>query len=227
MKRIDQVIRQHNREQELMMQSSVNSCIKVDGQPIPAEQFLQEYSPDYLFQHCRGLTFAEINTLCYFSDTPTLIELNSTYGDKFPQAWLIAQLFVLSEFCGAKEKMPVEVAERTAFIIYSHYYYLKVSELLLFFYKFSTGKYGKFYGTTDPVTIINALATFVTMERNPTLERHENEEALKRKMQESKAAIRRTEYLQQIEESARRGDKTAQLLCDINHINYGSQEDIH
>lgn len=207
-----------------MKRKSENSCALTTGK---VEELLKLYSPDYIYCHCKGLTQAEISTLCFFSETPTLSELKAAHGANIPTAWLLAQLYRVSEFCGAKEKMPVEVAERTAFIIYASYYYLKLTELILFFYQFSTGKYGRFYGTTDPQIILNALATFVCKERNPALERHENEEALKQRMQESTHAVKREDYLRQIRIDATKGDKTAQLLCDINHINYGSQEDIH
>jgi hypothetical protein len=107
----------------------------------------------------------------------------------------MAQLRYLSEFSGAKEKMSSDMAERAANIIYANYYYLTASELLLFFFKFSTGKYGKFYGVVDPQTIITALQSFVTYERNPAIERKEMEEHLKQREQEKLQAIKYDEYI--------------------------------
>lgn len=159
------------------------------------EEFAKAYNPDYLITRCKGMTIQDINTLCLFANTPTLSELVAMYGKNAPVIWLTAQLFNLSEFCGAKEKMDVQTAERTASLIYAHYYYLKASELLLFFYKFTTGKYGRFYGTTDPLIILNALSTFVTQERNPAIEHHETQERLKENEQERKFAITYDEYL--------------------------------
>lgn len=40
------------------------------------------------------------------------------------------------------------------------YYYLKASELLLFFFKLKTGEYGTFYGVVDPMVIMSALIEF-------------------------------------------------------------------
>ena len=37
------------------------------------------------------------------------------------------------------------------------YYYLKASELLLFFFKLKTGEYGHLYGVVDPMVIMSAL----------------------------------------------------------------------
>lgn len=162
--------------------------------------FMRKYNPDYIITHCKGLTIEDISTLCIFSESPTLSELKAFYGDNTPIAWLIPQLFTLSEFCGARDKMTEDVAERTAFIIYTHFYYLKVSELLLFFFKFSTGKYGHFYGMVDPQVIINAISAFVSNERNPMIERKENEERLKRRQQECKHAISYSEYLKTLKQ---------------------------
>ncbi len=161
-----------------------------------AQEFLVQYNPDYIITHCKGMTIEDINTLLFFAETPTLSELRSWYGDSTPTAWLMPQLLYLSEFCGSKEKMEQPVIERTAFIIYTNFYYLKVSELLLFFYKFTTGRYGHFYGTTDPQIILNALHTFVNQERNPAIERREIEERLKQREEERRNAITYLEYIE-------------------------------
>ena len=180
-----------------MPQDSSNSLQKTEPKRWKTiEAFGKAYNPDYLITRCKGMTIQDISTLCLFANTPTLSELVAMYGKNAPIVWLTSQLYNLSEFCGAKEKMDVMTAERTASLIYAHYYYLKASELLLFFYKFSTGKYGRFYGTTDPLIIINALSQFVTQERNPAIERHEAQERLKEKEQERQYAITYEEYIQ-------------------------------
>ena len=158
---------------------------------------MQEYNPDYIMTRCKGMTIEDINVLCIFQDTPTLSEMRVMYGDNMPTSWLMTQLFSLSEFCGAKDKMTDEIAEKTAFIIYSHFYYLKASELLLFFYKFSTGRYGHFYGVIDPQIIINAISVFVLNERNVMIDRKATEERLKRLEEERKNCITYEEYSRQ------------------------------
>jgi hypothetical protein len=168
METISTALRQVNRELRTMQRESVNSLRKTDKRRLQTiEDFGRAYNPDYLITRCKGMTIEDINTLCLFAETPTLSEIRATYGKNAPIVWLMAQLNSLSEFCGAKEKMDVKTAERTAFIICTNYYYLKASELLLFFYKFSTGRYGRFYGTTDPQIILQALSTFVHTERDP------------------------------------------------------------
>lgn len=200
MEKIDQILKQKNKELKSMQEESKSSLQKMKGKqlakmtPSDARHFLKKYNPDFIMTKYKGLTIEDINTLCIFSDTPTLAEMKAMYGESLPSAWLMAQLFALSEFCGARDKMNDMVAERTASIIYTHYYYLKASELLLFFYKFSTGRYGHFYGSIDPQIILNAIGAFISQERNPMIDRRETEERLKRLEEERKNTISWEEY---------------------------------
>ena len=196
METIAQVLKRSNKEMKAMQRESLN-FLKKTNTPIQltSKEFLTKYNPDYILCRCKGMTIQDINTLCIFADTPTLSELKAWYGANTPIVWLMSQLRSLSEFCGAKEKMQSDIAEKTANIIYANYYYLTASELLLFFFKFSTGKYGKFYGVVDPQTIITALQSFVTYERNPAIERKEMEEHLKQREQEKLQAIKYDEYV--------------------------------
>ena len=45
---------------------------------------------------------------------------------------------------------------------------------MLFFYNFKLGKYGQFYGSVSPMTILSSLRSFVR-ERNDELFQHESE----------------------------------------------------
>lgn len=38
---------------------------------------------------------------------------------------------------------------------------MKVTELLIFFYRFKTGRYGHFYGSVDPMVVMEALGIFL------------------------------------------------------------------
>ena len=134
------------------------------------QTILTHYNPDYIVKNCRGLTQAEITNLCLFSPSPTLSDLNATYGKNVPIAWIMAQLFSLSEFCGAKEKMSEDKAEQTAFIIASSHYYLKVTELILFFHQMKAGHYGQFYGVIDPnVSVSNSQPVTKMYKDNGTI----------------------------------------------------------
>lgn len=121
---------------------------------------------------------------CYFGDYPTLGELNRTYTPQTAQAWLIPQLTDLSEYCGARDKFTENQLKQCSGIIASDYYYLKVSELMLFFSRFKRCCYGRFYGTVDPLVVTEALKEFCR-ERNVAYCEREKEAAL-RQMEESR-----------------------------------------
>lgn len=139
---------------------------------------------------------------CYFGDYPTLVELNRTYTPQTAQAWIIPQLTDLSEYCGAKEKFTTNQLRQCSEIIASDYYYLKVSELMLFFARFKRCCYGRFYGTVDPLIITEALKEFCR-ERNIAYceqARKEREQNLK---ESRKNACTWEEYLRQKGEKQR------------------------
>ena len=98
--------------------------------------------------------------------------------------WLIPQLFDLSEYCGCKGKISEEQMQQCATVIATTYHYLTVSELMLFFFRFKAARYGRFYGSVDPLVITSALRDFVR-ERNDAYFKHEQEER-ERKEREAK-----------------------------------------
>ena len=71
--------------------------------------------------------------------------------------WILAQLENLNQYAGTKNKMEPGQMKMLAEIIMTEYFYLKASELLLFFYQFKAGKYGELYGSVDPLRISSAL----------------------------------------------------------------------
>ena len=151
------------------------------------DMFLKTYNPE------RQLSLCENTEDCYFGDYPTLSELKAGYGNNTPVAWLIPQLYNLSEYCGCRDKLKGVPLEECASIIAHYFYYLKVSEIMLFFYRFKSGLYGKFYGAVDPLTITSALRTFVR-DRSLAYDKHIQEEK-KREMDEwRKNAINIDEY---------------------------------
>lgn len=153
------------------------------------EQFLASFNPDM------QRIVANDSALCYFGDIPTLSQINEAYGRHTAVMWLVPQLYDLSEYCGCREKLQGKPLEQCADIIASEYHYLKVTELMLFFHRFKVGKYGRFYGSVDPLVITTALRDFIT-ERAIAYETHENQQNQAR-MEEYKAkAISYEEYKQ-------------------------------
>lgn len=136
------------------------------------EQFLARMTPDaqkYAAQHPAKAFFSE--------SAPTMTVLRHAYGENMPAMWMLPQIFDLCEFTGVR-KMDDRQAINLANVIAQEYGYLKVSELLLFFYRMKTGRYGVFFGAVDPMRIMEALKQFMS-ERSLEHEKRENEEKAK------------------------------------------------
>lgn len=177
---------------QLCKNSSMNSeqCLEtIDNNSVVAKeqkfkQFLQDYSPDKQYIKCQNADS------CFFGESPTLSELSKEYGSGFPKAWLIPQLVNLSEFCGLKEHASAEQLKELALIIFQQYFWLKVEELMLFFYRFKCKYYLRFYSYFDPMTVLESLVLF-TKERAEEYLRRENEE---REKKEKKHWVEVQEY---------------------------------
>lgn len=132
-------------------------------------------------------------TVCITGKYPTLAEVRRDYGTSVPTAWLIPQLQDLSWYCGVRDKLNARQLEECAFVIASDFSFLKVSELMLFFHRFKSGRYGKFYGSVDPLVICQALREFVR-ERNNAIDRIASEERKKKLEEHAKTAVSWKEY---------------------------------
>jgi hypothetical protein len=144
--------------------------------------FLAIFNPDLQAKACK------FPDRCFFGDAPTLAEINITYGDTMATMWLIPQLYDLSEYCGCKDKLQGKQLEQCASVIAGEFFYLKVSELMLFFHRFKTGRYGRFYGAVDPLVITTSLRDFIR-ERNDAYAIHEQEERKAREEEERKGKV--------------------------------------
>lgn len=151
------------------------------------EAFLTEFNPSYQMKVCDN------TKECFFGDYPTLAEVKVNYGENAPKMWLIPQLYNLSEYCGVKEKLQGTPLEETAFVIASTYYYFKVTELMLFFHRFKSGRYGRFYGNVDPLVITTALRDFA-QERINAIVAKESEDRDREREEQRKNCITWEEY---------------------------------
>jgi hypothetical protein len=118
--------------------------------------------------------FASREELAVMEDFPTLAELNAAFGRNTSAAWLAVQLADLSIYTGAKN-LSKRQQDQLAEIITTEFYWLKVSELLLFFHRFKTGSYGTFFGAVDPMVVTRALREFI-LERNDIIAKINEEE---------------------------------------------------
>lgn len=107
-------------------------------------------------------------------DYPTLADICIAYGKTFSFQWLVPQITDLTLFTGAKN-LTKEQIRSLAKVVAAEYHYLKVTELLLFFHRFKTGRYGRFYSSVDPMVITCALRDFIK-ERNIFIDQYEREQ---------------------------------------------------
>lgn len=156
-----------------------------------AEQFLLTFNPDLQL-----LAGAHVER-AYTGNAPTLAETKGCYGMETLLSWICSQLERLNDFCGARKKMELDQQIHLATLISIEYHYLKITELMLFFYRFQCSYYGRFYGSVDAMLITEALLVFGS-ERRTELARFESER-LKREKQirhdKESEAITYDEYL--------------------------------
>lgn len=134
----------------------------------------------------------------FMGDAPTIASLKSTYRENQVRVWLLAQLENLNSFSGTQNKMNPDQMMMLCDIILTDYYYLKASELLLFFYQFKAGKYGQLYGSVDPLRVSNALIEFAAYRRAMIFKYeslHRDEERANQEAERLRIALTRPQYL--------------------------------
>lgn len=98
----------------------------------------------------------------YGSDAPTLTYLDLCFGNGSSTMWLVLWVSSVFASCGfVQGQVTDQMKVDTANSIKQEYYYLKVSELVVFFKKFIAGKYNVFYGTPNPQVITKSLVSFI------------------------------------------------------------------
>lgn len=151
------------------------------------KRFMEDNAPDKQLEVCGDLHTS------FFGEAPTMVKVDALYGKGSAVIWLIPQLFDLSEYCGCKDKLKGFSLEQCARVIRQEYGYLTIAELMLFFFRFKTGRYGKFYGSVDPLVILTAIRDFLG-ERLYMHTRHEQEETERKQMEHAKRCISWEEY---------------------------------
>ena len=148
---------------------------------------LDTYHADYLFKKQLD------DEACMFGDYPTLIQLKTDFDGKFPVAWLMAHLHDLSEYCGCRDKLSGHALQQCASVISTEFGFLKVTEIMLFLHRFKSGRYGRFYGSVDPIVITTSLRTFLR-ERANEYEEHDRKLKEKADAEYAKTAVTYEEY---------------------------------
>lgn len=113
------------------------------------------------FAPCNLIAYTEDVERCHMGTAPTLSELRKTYGGNVPVMWLMPFLYDIQEYCGTKTKWTTNQLTQLANMIAREYFYLKVTELMLFFVRFKGARYGRFYGVEDPMVVMESIKTFI------------------------------------------------------------------
>ena len=129
-------------------------------------------------------SFCQRDALAVMGDFPTLADINQAYGSGSGEKWLVPQIADLTIFTGAKniDKYQHRALAR---LLSSEYYWLKLSEFLLFFHRFKMGRYGHFFGNVDPMVITCAMRDFIA-ERNVIIAEEEQKERKRLEEEERK-----------------------------------------
>lgn len=132
---------------------------------------LASYNPD------RATAVIGINDRrrIYCGRAPELNVVSKAYGSPTAISWIEIQLRHLSEYAGARDKITPAALHDLATIILAKYWYLRLSEFMLFIAEFKAGTYGKFYGAVDPMVIGEALRRF-DVQRQQEMDRIERQD---------------------------------------------------
>jgi len=159
-------------------------------------EFIDGNKPDRQF-------FVRNNLIgCYIGKSPTLVTMKQCYGENAPSAWLMTQILETAYFQGLKEMPDEYQLSKTAKLIESNYYYLKTDEILVFCFRFNSGKYEHFYSTFDPSIIMKSLKAFVLDRTNEIFE-YDNYRNRCQRYKDSKKCVTYDEY-KAIKESKQR-----------------------
>lgn len=129
------------------------------------EEFKSIYSPT------NQLAVISNRSACFFGHYPTLDQINMHYNSYVAQDWLIDQLVDFNCYSIELEPMDSNQLETLSFMIVDKFGYLKVTELLLFFYEMKSGTYGNFFGKMTPMRIMEFLHSFVEVTRKEANEK--------------------------------------------------------
>lgn len=135
--------------------------------------FLLRFNPSRQVEFCEKYLDG-----CFSGNAPTLRGLAAMYSPAFATSWIEIQIKDLMEYAGVKEKLSISQIENLADVIRVEFFYLKFTELMVFFHWFKAGRYGRFYGAVDGLVIIEALREFMAdrHEKMRQIERNQKSE---------------------------------------------------
>lgn len=119
-----------------------------------ATKILKDFAPNLCAKFA-----TEALERCFSAKTYTLTQLRLNCAG-LQNSWLSAQITYLNSISGATQMTEMQMT-MLASNISQTYGYLKITELMVFFFQLAGGKYGKFYGAVDPMQIMVDLNEFL------------------------------------------------------------------
>lgn len=145
-----------------------------------------------------------------------LREVADGFGDGTAMAWVSKQLQDLSEFSGAQQKLSPQQVLQLCGLILSEYGHYKLTELMVFFHDYKTGRFGTFYGAVDPLTIMKSLREFWKVQGEEMTKYHQIQHEREMEVREREVERKSELLMRQLGERVMSGDQDAlRLLCKI------------
>mgnify|MGYP000954032770 FL=1 len=162
-----------------------------------ATKILKDFAPNLCAKFA-----TEALERCFSAKTYTLTQLRLNCAG-LQNSWLSAQITYLNSISGATQMTEMQMT-MLASNISQTYGYLKITELMVFFFQLAGGKYGKFYGAVDPMQIMVDLNEFMKY-RSIMLDKIESERRSeeRNKMLNNPKCITREQYEAQKKQNAK------------------------
>ena len=148
-----------------------------------ATKILKDFAPNLCAKFAN-----EALERCFSAKTYTLTQLRLNCAG-LQNSWLSAQITYLNSISGATQMTEMQMT-MLASNISQTYGYLKITELMVFFFQLAGGKYGKFFGAVDPMQIMVDLNEFMKY-RSIMLDKIESE----RRSEERNAMLSNPKYI--------------------------------
>ena len=162
-----------------------------------ATKILKDFAPNLCAKFAN-----EALERCFSAKTYTLTQLRLNCAG-LQNSWLSAQITYLNSISGATQMTEMQMMMLVSNISQT-YGYLKITELMVFFFQLAGGKYGKFYGAVDPMQIMVDLNEFMKY-RSVMLDKIESERRSeeRNKMLSNPKCITREQYEAQKKQNAK------------------------
>ena len=162
-----------------------------------ATKILKDFAPNLCAKFAN-----EALERCFSAKTYTLTQLRLNCAG-LQNSWLSAQITYLNSISGATQMTEMQMMMLVSNISQT-YGYLKITELMVFFFQLAGGKYGKFFGAVDPMQIMVDLNEFMKY-RSVMLDKIESDRrsAERNKMLNNPKCITREQYEAQKKQNAK------------------------